>query len=329
MKRRDLLAYGFAALSMPALRNSPALAQAKYPDRPIKLVVPFAPGGVVDIIGRLWAEKMKSVLGTVVVENQGGAGGTIGAAEVSRAAPDGYTLLLGNTSTQVITPETMPRAPYDPVKNFAAISIIAVSATSITVNPGLPTNDLKSFIPYARENAAKMSYGSAGAGTLTNLTGEMFKQLIGAPQIAHIPYKGAGPAIGDCVSGHIPMVTPNVTGQVLDLHRAGKLRILAVAAPARLKGAPDIPTAEEAGLPGMVAQLFNGIFAPAGTPRPIIEQVAAATKTALADVAFQNALIKSGFEPIIDSGPDHADGTVRSEHARLAPVIRAAGMRPE
>jgi tripartite-type tricarboxylate transporter receptor subunit TctC len=324
--RRELLAFAAASLAAPAIAPVSAFSQGAYPDRPIKLIVPFAPGGVVDTVGRYWGEKVKPHLGTIVIENQGGGGGVIGTQEVARAAPDGYTLLLGNTSTQVLNPVSMAKPPYDTVKDFAPISIIAISSIAIVVNAALPAKDLKELIAYGKANPGKLSYGSAGAGTRTNRAGEMFKQLTGLKDLVHVPYRGAGPGIADVVSGHIPMMMPNVTGQVLELHRTGKIRILAVAAPARLKGAPDIPTASEAGLPNMVAQLFTGVFAPAATPKPVIDKIAQATKAAMADKDFQATLVKSGFEPILDSDPAKARAYIGEELKRWPPVLQAAGM---
>ena len=318
----------FALVAAAAAALSPlgAIAQAPYPDKPIRLVVPFAPGGVVDTVGRLWAQRVGPGLGTVIVENRGGAGGTIGTADVARAQPDGYTLLLGNTSTQVLNPATMARPPYDPVKDFITIDIIAISATSIIVHPSLPVRDVSSLIAYAKANAGKLSYGSAGAGTVTHLAGEMFKQRGGGLDIVHVPYKGAGPGIADLVSGYVPIMTPNITGQLLSLHEAGKVRILAVNAAQRLKAAPNIPTAVET-LPDMIALVFSGVFAPAGTPRPIVERISQLTRTALADPAFQNTLVQSGFEPVLDSSPDKAQSFIEQEHKRLVPVIKAAGFK--
>jgi len=318
----------FALVAAAAAALSPlgAIAQAPYPDKPIRLVVPFAPGGVVDTVGRLWAQRVGPGLGTVIVENRGGAGGTIGTADVARAQPDGYTLLLGNTSTQVLNPATMARPPYDPVKDFITIDIIAISATSIIVHPSLPVRDVSSLIAYAKANAGKLSYGSAGAGTVTHLAGEMFKQRGGGLDIVHVPYKGAGPGIADLVSGYVPIMTPNITGQLLSLHEAGKVRILAVNAAQRLKAAPNIPTAVET-LPDMIALVFSGVFAPAGTPRPIVDRISQLTRTALADPAFQNTLVQSGFEPVLDSSPDKAQSFIEQEHKRLVPVIKAAGFK--
>lgn len=319
MKRRELLARGLAGAAAAAL-PFPAFA---YPDRPIRLVVPFSPGGATDVAARLWAEKVKDKLGTVVIENKGGAGGTIGATDVARSTADGHTLLFGNTSTQVLLPTINPNLTYTGVKDFQAIYLVCNAPTSIVVHESVPAKTLKEFIAYAKANPDKLSYGTAGTGTLTHLAGELFKQLIGVPGITHIPYKGAAPGVADLASGHIPMMTPNVGGPLLNFHKDGKVRILAVNAERRLAIAPDIPTAIEAGLPGMVAANFNGLFAPANVPRPVIDRLAELTKAALAEKAVQDALIKSGFEPILDSGPESGQKMVVSEVARWTPIIRS------
>jgi tripartite-type tricarboxylate transporter receptor subunit TctC len=326
MNRRDLLIAGAAAATAGVLAPVRALG---YPDRPVRLVVPFSPGGATDVVGRLWAEKMKPLLGTVVTENRGGGGGVTGAAEVARAHPDGYTFLFGNTSTQVLIPAILSNPPYDPLKDFTGIYILCNAPTTIVVHRSVPVRSLAELIDYARANPGKLSYGSAGAGTLTNLAGELFKQLIGAPDIVHIPYKGAAPGVADLASGHIPMMTPNLGGPLIDFHRSGRVRILAVNATARVKGAPDIPTAIEAGLPGMVAGNLNGLFAPANVPRPIIEQIAEATRKAIADEALQKVLVASGFEPILDSGPDATRAFIAEETARWDPVMKAANFKLE
>jgi tripartite-type tricarboxylate transporter receptor subunit TctC len=321
-----MLAAGLAAFSTTALSPLPALA---YPDRPIRLVVPFSPGGATDVVGRLWAEKMKPLIGTVVTENRGGGGGTIGAAEVARAQADGHTFLFGNTSTQVLIPAIMSNPPYDPLKDFVGIYIVCNAPTSIVVHEAVPARTLAELIAYAKANPGKLSYGSAGTGTLTNLAGELFKQLIGAPDIVHIPYKGSAPGVADLASGHIPMMTPNVGGPLIEFHRAGKVRILAVNATSRIKAAPDIPTAVEAGLPGMIAGNLNGLFAPAGLPGPIVEQIAEATRKIVADADFQSILVTSGFEPILDSGPDATRAFIAAETARWLPVMKAASFKME
>jgi tripartite-type tricarboxylate transporter receptor subunit TctC len=325
MNQRDVLAGGLAALSV-ALSAPRTLA---YPDRAVRLVVPFSPGGATDVAGRLWAEKMKPFLGTVVTENRGGGGGVTGAAEVARAQPDGHIFLFGNTSTQVLIPAIMHNPPYDPLKDFVGIYILCNAPTSIVVHESVPARNLRELIAYARANPGKLSYGSAGAGTLTNLAGELFKQLIGAPDIVHIPYKGSAPGVADLASGHIPMMTPNVGGPLIDFHRAGKVRILAVNAVARIKAAPDIPTAIEAGLPGMIAGNLNGLFAPAGVGKPIVDRIAEATRKIMGDADVQNILVTSGFEPILDSSPDATRQFISEELARWTPIMKATGFKME
>jgi len=328
MNRREVLGAGLACLSATALSPYPALGEAKYPDRPVKLIVPFGAGGVVDSVARQWTERMKGPLGaSVVVENHGGAGGTIGMGEAARAAPDGYTLAFGNTSTLVLNPAIMPKVPYDPARDFVTISILAVSVSGIIVHPSVPAKTLKEFIAYARANQDKLSYGSAGAGTMTNFAGELFKQLIGAPKIVHVPYKGAGPSLTDQVSGAIPMSTINITGQVLALHNAGKLRVLAVTANNRLKGAPDIPTAIEAGLPGMTAELFTALLVQSKTPPAIVDHIHKASQAVMKDPGMQAALVKQGLEPIVDSDPKKATAYVAEELRRWTPLIDKLGLK--
>lgn len=325
MNRREMVALSLASLSTTAL--SPAFAQSRYPERPIRLMVPFSAGGVVDAVARQWAERVKPHLGTIVIENQGGGGGTIATGEVARAQPDGYTALLANTSIMVLNPAIMPKVPYDPVKDFAPVSILAISASGIMVHPSVPAKTLKEFVAYAKANANKLSYGSAGAGTMTQLAGELFKQMIGAPEITHVPYRGAGPSIADLVAGQIPMATINVTGQLVELHRTGKIRILAVTSPERLKGVPEIPTAVEEGMPGMIAQLFTGLFLPARTPQAIVDQVYQASQKVMNDPAMQKALVDQGLEPITNSSPDKVRAFIEEEVARWTPVVKAAGLK--
>jgi len=197
------------------------------------------------------------------------------------------------------------------------------------VHESVPARSLAELIAYARANPGKLSYGSAGAGTLTNLAGELFKQLIGAPDIVHIPYKGSAPGVADLASGHIPMMTPNVGGPLLAFHRAGKVRILAVNAATRIQAAPDIPTAIEAGLPGMIAGNLNGLFAPAGVAKPIVDRIAEATRQVMADADVQRILVASGFEPILDSDPDATRQFISEELARWTPIMKATGFKME
>ncbi len=326
MHRREILSCGAASLAAMTLWPLRGLAQGNYPNRSIKLIVPFSAGGVVDAVGRQFAERIKPNLGTVVVENVGGAGGTLGMGEAARAKPDGYTLALCNTSTMVINPAIMPKIVYDPDRDFIPISVLAISASGIIVNPKVPAHNLKEFVAYARANQSKLSYGSAGTGTMTHLAGELFKHLIGAPGIVHVPYKGAGPSIKDLVSGQVQYATINVTGQLLQLHQAHKVNILAVTSPERLKGAPSIPTAIEAGLPNMIATLFTGLVAPAGTPSAIVDKIYQAAARTMHDAGMQKALINQGLEPIVDSSPQKMQAFLREERDRWLPVLKSAGL---
>lgn len=326
MNRREVLILGGGAAAA-ALTAFPSFGQARFPNRPIKLVVPFSAGGVNDIVGRQWAEKVRTSLGSVFVENQGGAGGTIGVVEVGRAEPDGHVLLLGSTSTMVLNGMTMQKPPYDANRDFVPVCVMCVSATSVAANAAVPVKNVKELVAYAKANPGKLSYGSAGAGTMSHLSGELFKQLTGMTDVVHIPYKGAGPGLTDLVSGHIPIMSPNVSGQVLELHNTGKIRILSVNNATRLSAAPDIPTSIEEGVPNMIGLLFLGIFAPAATPKPIVNQIAQATQAAMADKDFRDALVKSGFEPVNDMGPEKSLTYMAEEQKRWAPVLASLGMK--
>ena len=326
MNRRDCLRWAGTAFAAPLLPGTRALAQSKYPTGTIRLVVPYAPGGVVDAVARHWAERMKAPLGTVIIENQGGGGGVIGASAVAHARLDGYTLLFGDTSCQIIAPYLMLHPPYDAARDFAAVSMIATSSTAIVVHPGVPARTLGEFVEYAQSHQKKLSYASAGAGTVTHLAGELFKQLTRTPEILHVPYRGAGPGLIDLIAGVVPMMTPNITSQVLGFHRSGDLRILAVCAPARLKAAPEIPAAIET-LPGLVVGLTCGVLAPAGTPRPIIDQISDLTAKIVKQPDFDEMLQAAGLEARSDASPAGAEAFLVAERQRLIPIIEAAGLQ--
>ena len=323
MNRRDLLTLGVVALLASALPRD-ALAQSKYPDRPIRLIVPFAPGGLYDSTARPWVESVKPHLGTVVAENMGGGGGSLGAAAVARAQPDGYTILFGGTPMLVVNPIASTRLPYHPVKDFEPIAIIGYNATLIGVHPALPVRSLKELAGYAQANPGKLSYGSSGTGSMNHLVGERFKSLTGT-DIPHVPYRGAGPAMTDLISGHIPMVVQSASAGAFELHKAGKLRILASTGAKRL--APDISTVAEAGFPELTSQNFIGLYAPKGTPKAIVEQIAAASRKAVADKDLQRMFDTSGFTPDFDSTPEKARRLLEEEIAYWTPVIRAIGLK--
>jgi tripartite-type tricarboxylate transporter receptor subunit TctC len=222
----------------------------------------------------------------------------------------------------------MANPPHDPVKDFSAVCVFAYSSTSIVINPSLAVRRLAELIAYAKANPGKLSYGSAGRGSITHVAGEYFKQLAGGLDILVVPYKGIGQGVTDLVSEQISMLSANATAHILELHRIGKARILSVNAQTRSRAAPDIPTSIEAGLPGMVAQTTFGIFAPAGTPPAILERLNAVTQQAMADSAFQAELVKLGFEPVLDVGPQKAAALFENERVRWTPILNSVGGKP-
>ena len=325
LPRRKFLQLAAGAAALPAMPRD-AKAQA-YPTRPIRLVVPFPPGGAFDTIGRPWADRMKSLLGTVVVENIGGGGGSVGAAQASRARPDGYSLLLGGATTHITEALLKNRPQFDPLKDLEPISGIAITAFALAVHPSVPANNLSELIDYAKANPGKLSYGSAGTGSLNHLTAEAFKLRVGVPDIVHVPYRGAGPAISDILAGQVPMIVPAMTNLVLELHRAGKLRVLAVTHGTRLAAAPELPTAVEQGLTDLVSPNFVGVFAPAETPKPIIDQVAEANLALLADHDYRQLLVSGTFEPHGGLNPEAYRRYVENELVRWTPIVRTIGLK--
>ena len=306
-----------------------AQAQSAYPERTIRVIVPFAPGGATDAVARPWGEKMRQLLGSVVLENMGGAGGALGAAAAARAKPDGYTLLIGSISTQVITPVISNPKPYDPVKDFEHIAMLVVSNLAFSVHPGVPVKTLKELVEYSKNNPGKISYGTPGSGSLNHLLGELFKTLTGATEMAHVPYRGGGPALADLAAGQLPMIAPVMTGQIIELHKAGKLRVLAVTSEARLPNLPDVPTGVESGIPNLIAQGFYGLFAPAGTPKDILQRVGEASRKAMNDPEIGKLMYAAGFEPVIDPSPEKTRKTLEADIARWTPIVHQVGLKRE
>ena len=314
------------ALLLPA---GTAWSQATSPDRPVRIIVPFPPGGINDTVARPLAERMRPALGNIVVENRAGAGGTIAAAAVARAEPDGYAILLGSAATHIVGPLTAASPTYDPVKDFRPVGIVAVSGLAICVHPSLPVKSLKEFIAFARAYPKQLSYASAGAGSATHLAAELFISQARIPTISHVPYRGGAPALADLLGGHVPVGVLNISSQVIEQHRAGKLRILAVTTAVRASGAPEIPTARESGLPEMVALNFAGLFMPAATPAGTVDKAAAALRAALADRSMLSLLTHSGMELSADDTPDKARRFIDEEIARWTPVIRSLALKPD
>ena len=300
-----------------------AIAQS-FPDRPIHLVVPSAPGGVFDAVARMWGEKAKARLKTVVVENQAGAGR--GEASVARATPDGYTILLTGLISNIINAVALSKPPYDPM-NFEPISILCSNSYAFAINPSLPIHSMEALLEYYRQRPGTLSYGSARVGSLNHLTGELFKHVAKMPDVTHIPYRGAGPALVDVMSGQIPLAVISVTTQMIDLHRAGKIRILAVTSQQRLAFAADIPTTAETGLAAVDTQQFIGLFAPPKTPRAITAEMARATREAVKDAAYRESLANAGFETFEDANPEKMQQIIDQLFKTWSPIIKAIGLK--
>ncbi len=323
--RRDLLRLGLGAAALPLL--SGGVRAAGYPDHPVRLVLPFPPGGVFDIVGRPWADKVKTNLGTVFVDNQPGAGGSIAAQLVAHAAPDGYTIFLGSSSIHLAEMVLRQHPLLDPMKELVPASMVAITCFGITVHPSVPVQNLKELIVYVKANPGKLSYGSSGAGTLNHLSGELLKSAENITDLPHVPYRGAGPALADVIGGQIPIIIPAMTSQVLEFHKAGKLRLLAITNPDRLPTAPDIPTAAESGVPSLVTQQVLGIFTPAGVPAPIIAQIAAANAAAMADKTYTQSLVDAAVIPIPDWTVERFNQFMKTDVARWTPLVEEIGIK--
>jgi len=281
-----------------------------------------------DTVARPWAEKMRDQFGPIIIDNVGGAGGAIGAAAAARAAPDGYTLLLCPEATLLVAPMAAKRPTYD-WKSFEPIAILVKSAVGFVVHPSAPFRTLNEAAAFAKAKSGSLSYATAGVGTGNHLVGELFKSLAGAPDIAHVPYRGAGPALNGLVAGDVLFGAVVVTGNVLELHRAKKLQLIAVSSRARLQAQPDVPTAAEDGLGNLIWEGFHGVFAPANTSSETVKRLAQASHAVMADKGFQKFLLDSGLEPEPDSTPDQVRRIIASEVDRWAPVVKAIGLQLE
>ena len=312
--------------ALGALASHPVLAQA-YPAKPIRLVVPFPPGGSTDIVARIVAQKLSERLGQqVVVENRGGAGGTIGTEVVAKAAPDGYTLVLGTTSTHVVAPSVYGKIGYDPVKDFAPVSLVAVTPYLLVVNPSVNVKSLSEFVAYVKARPGKLNYASAGTGSTTHLAMEMLKSAAGL-YIVHIPYNGNGPAGTAVIAGQVEMLFGSLPA-VLPHAKSGRVRALAVGTPKRSPSLPDVPTVAESGFPGFDASLWLAVMAPAGTPAPVVDRLHREILAAIGAPDTADALNKAGAEPIT-STPAELSAMVRNGIDKYAKVVKQAGVKPE
>jgi tripartite-type tricarboxylate transporter receptor subunit TctC len=325
--RRQFLHLAAGAAAVPAAFR---LAAAEtYPARPIRLVLPFPPGGVFDIVGRPWADKVKTDLGTVFIDNQPGAGGSLAAQIVAHALPDGYTIFLGASSIHLTEMILREHPLLDPMKELVPAAMIAIACFAITVHPSVPVKTLMELVDAIKANPGKMSYGSAGAGTMNHLSGELLKSLTGIKDLPHVPYRGSGPGMADLVGGQIPIYIAAMTSQVLEFHRTGKLRLLAITNDKRLPVCPDIPTAAESGVPELVTTQVIGIFAPAGTAEPVLAKIGEANHVAMVDPAYQQTLVSQAVIPATDWTPERFNQFMAEDVARWSPLVRAIGVRLE
>ncbi len=298
-----------------------------YPNRPITLIVPFPPGGSTTVMARNVADKLSAQLGQqIVVDNRGGAGGTIGTRAAAKAAPDGYTILLGYTGTLSIAPSLYAHAGYDPRKDFAPIGMIGTAPSVLVVHPSLPVHSVAELIAYAKAAPAAMPYGSPGVGTANHLAAELFANATGT-KLQHIPYKGSGPAMSDLVGGHIPMMfvpIPAAIGNVT----SGTLRALAVSSPKRSSLLPDLPSVQEAGIAGFDVALRYGLVAPAGTPRPIIERLNKELNAALASDDVKKRLATEGADALPGTPEAYADD-IDKEETKWSALVRKLNLKVE
>ena len=325
MKTRRFALGALAALACTAsvLAGAPAEAQT-YPDKPIRLIVPFTPGGVTDNIGRVLAERMGRELGqSIIIDNRAGANGRIGTDAVAKAAPDGYTLLLGGIGALTIHPH-MLKVPYDPVNDFVPISLVATNDVVIVVNPKLPVKTPAELVAYAKANGNKMQYGSSGIGAPTHLAAELFKTRVGSTMV-HVPYKGDSAAVMDVVAGNVDLSFSTVSA-TLSLIQAGKLRAIAMTGLQRSQSLPDVPTLDETVLKGFNADTWVGLFAPARTPDPIIKRLYEATKVALADPDVAKKLIAGGNN-IVGNDTAQFRTFLEAESKKWGEVIRAGNIK--
>lgn len=311
-------------LALFAVCISMVHAQA-YPNKPIKLIVPFPPGGTADILGRMLGDKLAVVTSqSVIIENRAGAAGGIAAQSVAKSPADGYTLLFGTTGTQTMNPAINSKLPYDSLKDFASVSNFAASPFVLVVNPNIPAQNLKELLDLANKKPGALRYASFGTGSSAHMTGEMFKLRAGV-DITHVPYKGAGPALIDVIGGHVDMMFTLAPSVVQHL-RSGSLRAIAVAAPQRDQAISSVPTFTEAGLNNFVSDSWYGVFAPAGTPQPIIAKLNADIQKVLAMPDVKQKLASEGAIPVGNT-PDQFTEQVRKELAHWTKIAADAKIR--
>jgi tripartite-type tricarboxylate transporter receptor subunit TctC len=319
---------GLPAFALLALGCAIAIAfAADYPDRPVTVVVGFPPGGPSDTLARIMAKKLGELLGApFVVDNRPGAGGNVAGEVVAHAEPDGYTLLMGNNSILATNANLYARIDFDPVKDFAPISLIGTQANILVVNPNVPVNSVAELIDYAKANPGKLNFASSGYGAAAHLAGELFKTMTHI-DIVHVPYKGAGPALQDVISGQDQMMFATAAS-VIGMIKSGQVRALAVTTLKRTAILPDLPTINELGIKGFEASTWHGLVAPAGTPKDVISTLHRATILALSDDEVRQSLGKLGID-IVGDTPEEFSAYIQAEIPKWAEVIKESGAKAQ
>ena len=319
--RAFTLALFAAAITAQAQPTSISPGQA-YPTRPIRCVVPYPPGGPTDIIGRAIAQKLTESLGQpVIIDNRGGAAGTIGSEQVARSPADGYTLLWGTPGTHGIAPSIYPKLGYDPVKDFAPVTLIALGTNLMAIHPSVPARSVQEFLALAKSRPGKLNFGSAGNGATSHMAGEMLKVMAGIDML-HVPFKGAAPAIVALMGGEVDMAILDAPA-LLPQIRAGKLRVLAVASERRSRVLPQVPTLAESGLPGYHASSWHALFAPAGTSRDIVTRLHSEITRIVKLPEITERLSAQGVEPVANT-PEQLADFIKAEITRWARVVKAS-----
>ncbi len=310
-----------------ALATSTSLFAQAWPAKPIKLIIPFPPGGTTDIVGRLTADRLGRELGqTVVVENRGGGGGSIGALEIARAAPDGYTIGMATVSTHAVNPACNPKLGYDPVKDFTTITNLAHTANVIVVHPKVPATSVKELIALLKKNPGKYSYATSGTCGIAHMMGEQFKVSTGT-FITHIPYRGSGPALNDTLAGQVEIMLDNLPSSIPHI-QAGKLRALAIANSKRLDAFPNVPTYAELGLKEMNDPAWYGLVAPAGLPKEIVAKIQAAANKVVFSPDIAKRFRDAGAEPIGNT-PEQFAEEIRKEKEKMALLVKRQNIKFE